>query len=153
MENAENSSTDDVFQHEPEARPAYAESVAFFGHLAYRVPPLRAALAKHLIDTHGEMLPHLYMEDVLEWLLDATDEATADLVEALAVLDTGYSLGSEAFRALIVVSFLEALPGFDGATTDPSGRGAELRRSLGPVLAGVLDELERHRRSGATPRG
>ncbi len=145
--------THDVFDHEPEARPTYAETVAFFGHLAYRVPPLRETLARHLIETHGELLPHLLMDDVLAWLLDAVDAAPSDLMEATHILDTGYTLGSEALRHLMVVSFLEALPGFCGQANDPSGRGKAVRRTLGPVLTDVLVELERYRRAGAQPLG
>lgn len=153
MDNASSAAHNDVFRYEPEARPTYAEVVSFFGHLAYRVPPLRDTLATHLRETEGEMLPHLLMDDVLEWLLDSVAEAPSDLMEATAILDTGYTLGSEALRSLIVVSFLEALPGFDGAPTDPFGRGQAVRRTLGPVLTEVLAELEKHRRSGARPRG
>lgn len=144
---------DDVFQHEPEARPSYAEAVAFFGHLAYGVPSLRDALAQHLLETQGEMLPHLFMEDVLEWLLGAVETSHDEARRALDILDMGYQHGSEAFRSLVVVSLLEAMPGFDGADTDPTGRGAQLRASLGRHLRDVLAELERHRRGGATPRG
>ena len=153
MGNEGSPDTSDVFNHEPEARPRYAEIVAFFGHLAYRVPPLRETLAQHLVETQGEMLPHLLMDDVLEWLLDSVAEAPSDLMEATQILDTGYTLGSEALRHLFVVSLLEALPGFGGASNDPFGRGAAVRRALGPVLTEVLVELERYRRSGAQPLG
>lgn len=145
---------DDVGEHEPEARPAYAETVAFFGHLAYRVPALREILAKHLLDTQGEMLPHLFMEDVLDWLVAEGRAATAkDVRLALRVLDDGYRDGSEAFRSLIVVSFIEAIPGARPGFADRGGRGEALRKALGPQLTAVVRELDRHRRSGSKPLG
>lgn len=144
----------DVFQHEPEARPSYAEAVAFCGHLAYRVAPLREALAHHLVQTQGEMLPHMLMDDVLAWLLSQVGNGiTADGRNALDVLDEGYRIGSDALRSLMVVSLLEALPGFDGEPNDAGGRGHALRIALGPTLSIVLAELEQHRGRGGLPRG
>jgi len=151
---ADESSAHTVDQHEPEARPTYAETVAFFGHLAYRVPPLRQILARHLLETQGEMLPHLLMEDVLQWLLDDVGMGRSeDGRLALWVLDEGYRTGSEPFRHLLVVSFIEAIPGFAGDPFDAGGRGKKLRSALGPTLGGVLTELENYRRGGATPLG
>jgi hypothetical protein len=145
---------DDVGEHEPEARPAYAETVAFFGHLAYKVPALRGTLAKHLLDTEGEMLPHLFMEDVLHWLVAEGRPATdKDVRLVLRVLDEGYRNGSEPFRSLVVVSFIEAIPGFHRGFADAGGKGEALRKALGPALTAVAKELDRHRRSGSQALG
>ena len=143
-----------VVHHEPEARPSYAESFAFFGHLAYRVPELRDTLAQHLVDTEGEMLPHLLMEDVLVWILEQLGGSAGRPSRlALDILDDGYRNGSDALRSLVIVSFLEAIPGFDGDPSDPAGRGRVLRGALGPTLAGVLLKIESVRRDGSTPLG
>jgi hypothetical protein len=143
-----------VKHHEPEARPSYAEAFAFFGHLAYRVPELRDTLAAHLRDTEGEMLPHLLMEDVLAWLLEQVATAPGKPSRmALDILDEGYRTGTEALRALITVSFIEAIPGFDGDPSDPGGRGRALRLALGQTLSLVLVNLEHQRRGGAASAG
>jgi hypothetical protein len=100
------------------------------------------------------MLPHLLMEDVLHWVLAEVGAGAGPEVQlALSVLDDGYLKGSEAFRELVVVSFIEAIPGFDGDPLDSGGRGRALRALLGPALGSVLTELERYRAGGATPLG
>jgi hypothetical protein len=143
-----------IESHEPEARPSYAEAFAFFGHLAYRVRPLRETLAAHLLETDGEMLPHLLMQDVLEWLLEQVVTAPGQQSRtALDILDEAYRTGSDALRLLIVVSFVEAIPGFDGDPSDPGGRGRALRVALGPALSVELANLEQQRRGGAAPQG
>lgn len=143
-----------AFGHEPELRPEYAETFALFGHLAYKVKPLRQVLATHLRSVDGEMLPHVLMHDVLDWTLDQLAVGPSAQTRAvLDALDNAYVDGSEDLQAVIVVSFLEAIPGFAGKAHDAAVAGNTLRMQLGPTLASVLAHVERAREQGARPQG
>jgi|GEM_PF-1643498 len=143
-----------VGAHEPEAHADYAEVVAFFGHLAYNVEPLRPVLAQHLRDSEGELLPHLIMSDVTDWLLrTAVHGATLRSNEALRTLEQGYVAGSEGLRSVMVVSFLEQLPGFAGQTADSAGVGASVRHRLGPTMRNVLATIEQWREADGPSKG
>ena len=147
---------DDIFAHEPEEYADYGETVAFFGHIAYLAPPLRDVLADHLREADGEMLPNLLMGDVTRWVLATFGPGGGDVAaarEVLQVLEDGYIDGSDGIRAVIVMSFLEALPGFNGKLDDTDGRGAVIRAALGPTLGRGLARLEQWRREGGLPRG
>lgn len=143
-----------AFKHEPELRPEYAETFALFGHLAYKVKPLRDVLATHLREVNGEMLPHVLMHDVLDWTLEQLATGPNALTRAvLDALDNAYVDGSEDLQAVIVVSFLEAIPGFAGRPDDATVAGNALRLQLGPTLASVLAHIEHARAQGANPQG
>lgn len=143
-----------AFGHEPELRPEYAETFALFGHLAYKVKPLRNVLALHLYEVDGEMLPHVLMQDVLDWLLEQVNAGPSGLVRTvLDILDAAYVDGSEDLQAVMVVSFLEAIPGFAGRADDAVLAGKALRMQLGPTLASVLAHIEQARAQGANPQG
>lgn len=131
-------------QHEPEALPEYAEIVAFFGHIAYVMPPLREVLAEHLRVAEGEMLPILLMEDVTAWLLNTFRTTGPDgrTLQLLSILDAGYHEASDQLRSVILLGFLERIPGFAGQTTDADGAGMLVRSGLGPTLSAVLAEVE-----------
>lgn len=145
---------DGVMSHEPEARPGYAEKVAFLGHLVFEVPALRETFARHLLDAEGEMLPHLLMQDIVEWMhAGVADGITPEVRRALAVLDEGFARGSDAFVTFLAVSFLEELPGFGGKPVDATTGGHHLRLYLGPHLSNALVQLEQMRREGSTPAG
>jgi len=143
-----------VGAYEPETHPDYAEVVAFFGHLAYNVEPLRPVLARHLLDSEGELLPHLLMSDVTDWLLrTAAHGSTLRSNEALRTLEHGYVAGSEGLRSVMVASFLEQLPGFAGQTADPAGVGASVRSRLGPTMKNVLATIEQWREADGPSKG
>jgi hypothetical protein len=134
---------DDLTHHEPEVRPEYAETVAFFGHIAYLVPGLRAVLAAHLRDSDGEMLPHLLMTDVLEWMVsELAQGATVHTPMLFAALERGYVDGSPALRDLMAITFLEHIPGFAGVVPDPTNVGGRFRAGLGPTLGAALWQME-----------
>jgi hypothetical protein len=103
--------------------------------LAERNPELRAMLAEHIAANSGELLPHLYMGEVTQWLVDAAASSCDDDVrESLAFLEQQFQ-NDESVRELIAVSFLENLP----SRGEPSAR---IRQVLGPVLREELQRLE-----------
>jgi hypothetical protein len=135
--------TSELTPHEPEESPDYAELVAFFGHIAYINPGLRSVLADHLREADGEMLPHMLMTDVLEWACQECEQGWSGQASVLfGALDHGYKEGSPAMRDLMVIAFLEHLPGFAGTVPDPTGVGPKVRAGLGPMMTAVLAEIE-----------
>ncbi|WP_084073375.1 hypothetical protein [Demequina sp. NBRC 110052] len=129
--------------HEPEAHPEYADVVAFFGHLAYTVAPLRGVLAAHLEQCEGEMLPTLLMQDITAWLLgELRGGPSGRTMQVLQLLDEAYVAAPEALRSVMVIGFLEHIPGFAGASDDAEGLGVAVRAGLGPTLTAVLREVE-----------
>jgi hypothetical protein len=110
-------------------------------------PGLQGALAAHLADNHEELLPHVFLFDVVRYATElfvrsssATDDdarrdaARAELQRMLEVVEDEYLHGSEDARELIVVSFLENLP-------TPDEDGAEIRFLLGSATRSKLEEI------------
>ncbi|WP_084126823.1 hypothetical protein [Demequina sp. NBRC 110054] len=130
--------------HEPEAHPDYAEIVAFFGHIAYVMPDLRGVLGEHLKLAEGEVLPHLMMQDLMDWLLEnfRTVGPNGRTFQLFSILDAGYREASEALKDVMILGFLEHTPGFAGRVPDPEMLGHMVRAGLGPVLSAVLVEVE-----------
>ncbi len=139
--------------HEPEALPEYAEIVAFFGHIAYVMPPLRDVLGEHLKLAEGEVLPHLMMQDLMEWMLETfrTSGPNGRTHQLLSILDAGYREASDALRDVMIMGFLEHIPGYAGRVPDPEGLGSLVRAGLGPALSAVLVEVERWRGDSIEP--
>lgn len=82
-------------------------------------PDLLAARRAHL-DTHGRLVPHLFMADVLARVVacqdafsDAKSRHRAELEAILDVLDSGARIGDQQTRNLITNRFLHA------ASTEP----------------------------------
>ncbi|PKQ26467.1 MAG: hypothetical protein CVT64_05165 [Actinobacteria bacterium HGW-Actinobacteria-4] len=143
--------TPELHPHEPEESPDYAELVAFFGHIAYIIPGLRPVLADHLREADGEMLPHLLMTDVLEWVCRESERGmSAEAPVLFGALDRGYTDGSHAMRDLMVIAFLEHIPGFAGTVPDPTGVGPKVRAAMGPLMSAVLAEIESWRHDPST---
>jgi len=69
------------------------------------------------------------------------------------VLEFGYRDGAQELRNVIMVSFLEQLPGFAGRPPGPMGIGAKVRNGLGPTLKAVLFDLEQWRAGDAPAAG
>ncbi|WP_062201941.1 hypothetical protein [Demequina salsinemoris] len=130
--------------HEPEAHPDYAEIVAFFGHIAYVMPDVRGVLGEHLKLAEGEVLPTLMMQDLMSWLLETfrTVGPNGRTLQLFSILDAGYREASDALRDVMIVGFLEVIPGFAGRVPDPEMLGHLVRAGLGPVLSAVLVEVE-----------
>jgi hypothetical protein len=110
-------------------------------------PGLQGALAEHLAENHEELLPHVFLFDVVRYATElfvrssnATDNdarrdaARAELQRMLEVVEDEYLHGSEDARELIVVSFLENLP-------TPDEGAAEIRFLLGAATRKKLEEI------------
>ena len=77
-------------------------------------PDLLAARRAHL-DTHGRLVPHLFMADVLARVAacqaafdDATSRYRSELEAILDVLDAGARIGDQQTRKLIANGFIHA---------------------------------------------
>jgi hypothetical protein len=111
--------------------------------LAERSSELRTLLDEHTAANHGELLSHLYMGEVTEWLVNAhADGREHDVRDVLQFLEEQFE-GDEDVRELIAVSFLENLP-FPG---EPQ---ASVRALLPPALRDELQRLESHYRTPPT---
>ena len=107
-----------------------ASTVATMGALSYEFPDLLPLLQEHLEDNEGEMLPHLYLADVMRWLAKRAT-VREDLCRAiLRWLEDAYATGNEEIRGLLTVSGVELIP-------DPGEPGSELRTLLGPRLRSI----------------
>jgi len=86
------------------------------------------ALREHLADEDGELLPHMFMADLIraatEWL--RSEDGRAVLASVLASFEDAYGHDYEVDE-LIATGFVEALP-------YPHDKGAELLAMLGPKL-------------------
>lgn len=108
---------------------------AFVRALVDRFPGLAPVLEEHLTDNFGELLPHIFLGDVVRWVLTLMATARAEgsltaqreLREFLSHLEDVYVGGNEELQELLSVSFLENLP-------RPEEDGAEIRTQLGPTL-------------------
>jgi hypothetical protein len=107
------------------------QQVAFLGALAWRFPPLRAALDEHLADNGGEILPHPLMSEYERWAERALRAGDPSLTEFLDFLEEAYNSAGAEIEELISVSFLEHLP-------RPGEPHSELRDLVGPALARQL---------------
>ena len=89
-------------------------------------PALRPELEEH-IDAFGEMHSHVFLSDVMRWLIPriATDPMVVRSV--IDWLEERYITGPEIVRNMIVVSFVEMIP-------SPGEVGSELRDMLGPTV-------------------
>ncbi len=112
---------------------------AFVQALVERSPSLAPLLEEHLRDNFGELLPHIFLGDVVRWVLTLMATARAEgsltaqreLREFLCRLEDTYASGNEELQELLSMSFLENLP--------RSGEdGAEIRNQLGPTLTKQL---------------
>jgi hypothetical protein len=112
---------------------------AFVRSLVEHFPSLAPLLEEHLTDNFGELLPHIFLGDVVRWVLTLMATARAEgslaaqreLRAFLSHLEDVYVGGNEELQELLSVSFLENLP-------RPEEDGAEIRTQLGPSLTKQL---------------
>jgi hypothetical protein len=110
---------------------------AFVRSLVQRFQSLAPLLEEHLADNFGELLPHVFLGDVVRWVLVLRTTAQGSLTaqrevrEFLSLLEDAYASGNEEIQELLSVSFLENLP-------RPDEDGAEIRTQLGPSLTKQL---------------
>jgi hypothetical protein len=99
--------------------------VEFVYDLVEKVPDLRPLLDEHLEDNYDQILPHLFLADVVRFAIE--DVANPATRRALEHLEVAFTSGDEERQELISTGFVENLP----AVGEP---GDELRDRLGPAL-------------------
>ena len=109
------------------------EEAEFIRGLVREFPELQPVLDVHLSGQGGELLPHLFLADLVRWLeaqfSDSEPKAQAlPLIKRLcAFMEAEFVRGDEQVRELLAVSFVENLP-------STGELGASLRSFLGPTL-------------------
>lgn len=102
-----------------------ARDVQFIHDLVKDVPELRPLLEEHLEDNYDEVLPHLFLADVVRFAVARPrNPAVAD---TLTYLERSFRSGDTEHQELISTGFVENLP----VAEEPGG---DLRRQLGPAL-------------------
>jgi len=106
-----------------------ANTIAAIEGLIDSHPNLMPILTESREDNFGEVLPHLVLGDIMQWLAShvRTDARTCRSV--LDWMERQYDRSPEDVQELFVVSGVEMIP-------DPGEAGSELRAFLGPVLRG-----------------
>lgn len=106
--------------------------IQFVHDLVDGFPELDPVLKEHLKDNYGEVLPHLFLADVLRLTiarLQSGASKTEDLVvgRLLTYLERSFREGDDERQELISTGFVENLP----RVNEP---GHEVRAMLGPTL-------------------
>lgn len=104
-----------------------ASTVSVVGVLVHEYRDLQPLLAEHLEDNEGEVLPHLFLADVMRWLAGRVAFDPDICRSVLRWLERQYRDGDEGVKGLIMVSGIEMIP-------DPGLPGSTLREMLGPTL-------------------
>lgn len=108
---------------------------AFIRQFVDLFPVVRPVLAEHLEDNFGELLPRVFLADVMRRMveLDASegDESVAPLLEHL---EARFGTGDSDLDEMISTGFIEVLP-------HPGEPGDNLRQSLGPKLAAEAERV------------
>jgi hypothetical protein len=88
-----------------------ARNVAFIGWMTFRSPVLLPFLQEHLEDNDGEVLPHVIMFQIREWV-EREVEARGEPEEVKLILEslkTGLQDGDYELWALVRTSFIDDL--------------------------------------------
>ena len=110
-----------------------APEVAFVGALVHAHPLLFDLLQEHL-DTYDQLIPHIFMGELENWVEErfrSHGASDAELVSIFGFLEDSYGDGNPYVDELIFVSFLETLP-------TPDDQLAEIRALAGPKLTEQL---------------
>lgn len=107
-----------------------ARTVEVVRALVDRYRQLTPLLEEHLEDNEGELLPHLFLADVVRWLAARVDSEPDVCRSIMDWLEREYVRGAEDVQGLITVSGVEMIP-------DPGQPGSALRDLLGRVLRRV----------------
>lgn len=109
--------------------------VEFIHDLAESLPALRLMLSEHIEDNFGEVLPHMFLGDVLRWMLSReAEDVQGEIAAVMSILEEAFSAGDARRKELISTGFVENLPRSGEA-------GAEIRRRLGPNLMGEASRV------------
>jgi len=112
----------------------------FIESLTSSFPELRSLLETHLADNAGEVLHHVFLGEVVFWLVKLYSAHKGDHESMLLIhrlitfIEDAFVRGDEATQELIAVSFVENLP----STGEP---GASIRQFLGPALEEQFQRL------------
>jgi len=90
-------------------------------------PFLAPLLNEHAEYNFGEVLPHLFLGEVINWLIANWSTHPKDCQSILAWLDYAYATGDDPVRELVVVSGVENIP-------SPGKPGSQIRDALSPAL-------------------
>lgn len=91
-------------------------------------PALEPDLAEHLDDNFGELLPHVFLADVMRRAVELHESGQQDRAKKiLDDLEDRFAAGDAGIQELISTGFLEALP-------SAGERGHDIRALLGPEL-------------------
>ena len=103
---------------------------AAIAELVRRVPELGSVLANNIVDNFGDLIPTLFLADLLPWMVDrfAYDEHSVKTV--LDWIEEQLAFGDTEVRGMIIVSGIDDL-------TAPGGRGEALLPHLGPLTASI----------------
>ena len=104
-----------------------SDAVAGIGALIYAHRDLLPLLHEHLTDNFGQVLPHLLVTDVVDWMIDNLSLKPDVCRSLLEWMEQEIVAGPPYTRNMIDVSAMEAMPG-------PAARGNELRAMFGPNL-------------------
>ena len=111
-------------------------TLLFISELVAHFPGLKPLLDEHIRDQYFEILPHVLLGGVTDYVISLLSsdllEKRSELHGILSHLDQAYAGGGDQVQELISVSFLERLP-------RPDEEGGGIRGLLGPHLKTQLD--------------
>jgi len=105
--------------------------------------PILTPVMRESETDHGQVLPHLVMSDIIQWMASRVHTEPNVCRGVLNWMDTQLREGPEEVQELVVVSGVEMLP-------NPGETGHELHHMLPPTLA-LYDSWNHH--NGETRSG
>lgn len=104
-----------------------SDAVAGIGALIYAHKDLLPLLDEHLENNYGQVLPHLLITDVVDWMVENRTVKPDVCRSIMGWMEREIVAGPPYTRNMIDVSGMEGMPG-------PTERGKELREMYGPNL-------------------
>lgn len=83
--------------------------MAVVGALVHEFPALTGLLKEHLSDNFGEILPTLFLSDVVRWMTEHTDRRDVS-VAILAWSERAFGAGDDDIKDAIGTGFVEMGP-------------------------------------------
>jgi hypothetical protein len=103
---------------------------AAISDLVTRVPRLKMLLAECVVENFGDLIPTLFIADLIPWLLANHLGDPESVAAVLDWMEQQLASGNEQVRGMIVTSGIDDL-------TAPGQAGAVLRPLLGPLTASI----------------
>ena len=107
-----------------------ASNVALVGGLCYHHRELLPLLEEHLQDNDGEVLAHVLLSEIIQWLNQHYKEHPVLCRQVWNWLEQAYIQGDDDERDLVAASGVDLIP-------RPGLPGSEIRFMLGPSLRQV----------------